>query len=253
MKLQPQIDALERLSSLDAELKTLHDHLGREREILSSKRQSREELDGKLVRDRQSVEEMDRMRNELLLELRQMSNQIEKSREKLPRCRTEREANAAQREMEELRKLFRDREIEVERLNGLAEQARLGIETTTTDRDKIAAELGETEGEMTTRLGELEAEASAKEAVRKDLVGQVQPTLYRRYELVRKRRGSAVACTTDGTCSECHMRLPPMLYQQIRHNEDFSQCPSCNRILYFKFEAQPDEASESEDGPSTGP
>jgi hypothetical protein len=124
VKLQAQIEALERLAVLDSEIKDLQEQLSRERDGLSKKRQALQELDGKLVRDRLSVEEMERMRNELMLELRQMSNQIEKSREKLSRCRTEREANAAQREVEELRKLYRDREIEIERVNGLADQAR---------------------------------------------------------------------------------------------------------------------------------
>jgi len=253
VKLQSQIDALERLATLDSEIKDLQEQLAREREALAKKRQALQELDGKLVRDRQSVEDMERMRNELMLELRQMSNQIEKSREKLARCRTEREANAAQREVEELRKLYRDREIEIERLNGLADQARAVIEATTADREKIGAELGETEGETTSRLGEVEASASSKEGSRKDIVSQVQPALYRRYELVRKRRGTALAFTTDGTCSECHMRLPPMLYQQLRRNEEFGQCPSCNRILYFRLDAPPGAESQSEEGPSTGP
>lgn len=253
VKLQAQIEALERLAVLDSEIKDLQEQLSREREGLSKKRQALQELDGKLVRDRQSVEEMERMRNELMLELRQMSNQIEKSREKLSRCRTEREANAAQREVEELRKLYRDREIEIERVNGLADQARQVIEVTTTDRDKIAGELGDTEGETTSRLGEVQTNATTKEGARKEIVALVQPALYRRYELVRKRRGTALAFTTDGTCSECHMRLPPMLYQQLRRSEEFDQCPSCNRILYFRVDAPPGDESKSEEGPSTGP
>lgn len=253
VKLQSQIDALETLSALDSEIKDLQEQLSREREALDKKRQALQELDAKLVRDRQSVEDMEKMRNELMLELRQMGNQIEKSREKLARCRTEREANAAQREVEELRKLYRDREIEIERVNGLADQARQGIESTSADRDKIASELGETEGETTSRLGEVQSSASSKESSRKDIVAQIQPALYRRYELVRKRRGTALAFTTDGTCSECHMRLPPMLYQQLRRNEEFGQCPSCNRILYFRIDVPPGEASQSEEGPSTGP
>lgn len=252
MKLQAQIDALERLAALDLEIANLQEQLNRERETLSKKRQALQELDGKLQRDRQSVEDMERTRNELMLELRQMSNQIEKSREKLARCRTEREANAAQREVEELRKLYRDREIEIERLNGLADQARQGIDATTADRDKIAGELGETEGATNDRLGEAETDAAGKQTARKELVAQVQPALYRRYELVRKRRGTALAHTTEGTCSECHMRLPPMLYQQLRRSEEFGQCPSCNRILYFRLDV-PEEASQSEEGPSTGP
>ena len=57
----------------------------------------------------------------------QMSGQIERSREKLQRSRNERESNAAQREVEELRKLHRDREEELERLTTAADGARTSI------------------------------------------------------------------------------------------------------------------------------
>jgi predicted nucleic acid-binding Zn-ribbon protein len=249
--MQAQIDALERLAALDAELKELQEQLSREREVLSRKKQHMSELDTKLVRDRSSIEEMDRVRNELHQELRQMSLQIDKSREKLARCRTEREANAAQREVEELRKLYRDREIEIDKLTSLADQARGEMESTTSAREKIAGDLGETEGDTATRLGEVESAAALKEAARKELVAQVQPVLYRRYELVRKRKGTALAHTVEGTCSECHMRLPPMLFQKLMRSEEFGQCPSCHRILYFRDEEN--GAAQAADSRSDGP
>jgi predicted nucleic acid-binding Zn-ribbon protein len=249
--MQAQIDALERLSTLDAELKELQEQLSREREVLSRKKQHMSELDTKLARDKQSIEEMDRVRNELHQELRQMSLQIDKSREKLARCRTEREANAAQREVEELRKLYRDREIEIDKLTSLADQGRGEMETTTSAREKIAGDLGETEGATATRLSEVESQVAVKEATRKELVAQVQPVLYRRYELVRKRKGTALAHTVEGTCSECHMRLPPMLFQKLMRSEEFGQCPSCHRILYYRDED--DAAAQPADSRSDGP
>jgi predicted nucleic acid-binding Zn-ribbon protein len=248
--MQAQIDALERLATLDAEIKELQEQLSRERDGLSRKKQQMSELDTKLTRDRTSIEEMDRVRNELHQELRQMSLQIDKSREKLARCRTEREANAAQREVEELRKLYRDREIEIDKLTSLADQARGEIESTSSAREKIAGDLGETEGATATRLSEVESQAAVKEAARKELVAQVQPVLYRRYELVRKRKGTALAHTVEGTCSECHMRLPPMLFQKLMRSEEFGQCPSCHRILYFRDEANgAAQADSRSDGP----
>lgn len=250
MKMQTQIEALERLAALDAELSVLQEQLTREREDLAKKKQTVAELDAKQTRGRQSLEDMERMRNELMLELRQMSGQIEKSREKLSRCRTEREANAAQREVEELRKLYRDREVEVDKLGTLLEQARGEIDTTVTERDRLSGELGQTEGDTTTRLSEVASRAQEKETARKELVAQVQPALYRRYELVRKRKGTALAFTQEGTCSECHMLLPPMLYQQLRRSEEFAQCPSCHRILYFRHPAADSQPAE---GRSSGP
>lgn len=251
MKTQAQIEALERLATLDAELKILEDELSRERGALSTKKQHLLELDSKLARSKDSVGEMDRVRSDLMAEVRQMSVQIDKSREKLSRCRTEREANAAQREVEELRKLYRDREIEIDKLTALVDSARGEIESTVAERETLASELGESEGDVTTRLGDVEVQAKDKHDVRRELIKQVENVLYRRYELVRKRKGTALAHTDEGTCSECHMLLPPMLYQQLMRGEDFSQCPSCHRILYFRAAGAAE--AQSADSQSSGP
>jgi hypothetical protein len=252
VNIQPQIEALEALAVVDADLKELNEELDREREALSGQRSRLDELDASLAQANQSVEDMERMRNELVQEVRQMSLQVEKSREKLSRCRTEREANAAQREVEELRKLYRDRELEIEKIVGLIDQARGDIEKTQSERDELAAELGSSEGEVESHLGDVEQRANAKQDERKQYVAKVKPQLYRRYEMIRKRRGRAIAFASDGTCSECHMLLPPMLFQELRRGEDFAQCPSCNRILYFRAEPPATETSQT-DSQSSGP
>jgi predicted nucleic acid-binding Zn-ribbon protein len=247
VKISAQVEALEKLAELDAELATLDGQLSQEREALDKRRGQLRQLEDKLGVSRASIEEMERTRAELLTEARQMSAQMERSREKLARCRTEREVNAVQREVEELRKLFKDREGEVEKLSQLCDQARSEADGTTKERDAIAAELGSSEGDVTTKLAELEREAGGKRKLRGALVEKVQPTLFRRYETIRKRRGSSIAHSTDGTCSQCNMRLPPMMFQKMMRGDDFDQCPSCARILYYR---PPTESAESQ---SSGP
>lgn len=248
MKIAEQIEALEKLAELDGELATLDGELAQEREALEKRKEQLAKLDAKLAASRASIEDMERTRNELHTEARQMSAQMERSREKLARCRTEREVNAAQREVEELRKLYRDREAEVDKLSQLVDQAKIEAESTTKERNVIAEELGSTEGSIATRLGELERDAGAKRTLRAGLVSKVQPVMYRRYENIRKRRGSSIAHVTDGTCSACHMRLPPMMFQKMMRGDDFDQCPSCNRILYYRH---PEGASA--ETPSSSP
>jgi predicted nucleic acid-binding Zn-ribbon protein len=248
--MQEQIEAIERLAAIDAELEDLSGELEREREALSAKKEQLEQLEEKLSRDRESVVEMDRLRSDLVQEVRQMSLQLDKSREKLSRCRTEREANAAQREVEELRKLYRDREDEIGKLVTLGEQARSEIDSVSTKRDELASELGASEGDVTNRLGEAESQVQAKQAERADAVARLSKlntSLYRRYELVRRRRGTAVAYSTDGSCGTCHVRMPPMQFQRLMRREEFGQCPNCSRILYYREEdpEDPDQESES--------
>ncbi len=234
MTIQAQIDNLENLAALDVELKELRDAVNQERQGLDAKRSTLASLEERLARSLKNSGDMDKMRGDLMGEVRQMSIQVERSREKLSRCRTEREANAAQREIEELRKLYRDREIEVEKLDGFLDQARTDMAQITSERDAIVLDLSAVESETVGRLAQGEAVVAEKEAVRKGLVANVPPVLYRRYELIRGRRGTAITSTTDGTCSACHMRLPPMLFQELTRENKFEQCPSCNRILYYR-------------------
>jgi predicted nucleic acid-binding Zn-ribbon protein len=118
-------------------------------------------------------------------------------------------------------------------------------------------ELGANEGQVTTRLAEVKRQLEGRTSVRKeaaDKLTKLNPRVYRRYELVRKRLGNAVAFTTDGSCAACHVRMPPMQFQRLLRREDFDQCPSCNRIIYFRA---PEEANTSDgqsaDSSATGP
>jgi predicted nucleic acid-binding Zn-ribbon protein len=232
--IEAQIEALEGLGSLDAELVILIEDLTREKEGLEQKRIRLDEITRRLESSRASLAEMDRTRADLVAEIRQMNVQIERSRDKHSRCRTEKETLAVQRELEELRKLLRDREVEVEKLGQLTDQARLDIGRLEAEQAQLGEQIGSTEAPVLERCHELEVVIGQKEQQRKSFVAKIRPQTYRRYELIRKRRGSALAHTTDGTCSACHISIPPMQFQQLMRRSDFDICPNCNRLLYFK-------------------
>lgn len=240
MSLRDQIAILEELDVVDAHLRRIDDQLTTERATLAGMKTEQRELEEKLASDRASVAEMEKVRNELTAEARQMATQIERSRDKLARSRNERESNAAQRELEELRKLQRDREDEVGKLSTLLEAARATIETTEGAHAKVMTELGGQESEINARLGTVVAEREVKAADRARLAAKVQPMTLRRYDQVRlRKRGSAIAKTIDGTCLACHMSLPPMLFQKLMRSDVFEQCPSCARILYYEAPTDP--------------
>src|SRR5437762_6457731 len=113
---------------------------------------------------------MEKARSELNTEVRQMTAQIERSREKLSRSRNERESNASQRELEELRKLQRDREDEIERLNTGADQARTTIDDAETKRANLARELEGTTQGTTQTIAELTKERAGRAKQREGVV-----------------------------------------------------------------------------------
>jgi predicted nucleic acid-binding Zn-ribbon protein len=233
LSIPDQIRALERLAQIDAELKELTEQLTQERSTLDGLKSGIAKLDDKLTADRAALAGMDKTRGELIQDVRNMNQQLEHSRDKLGRSRTEREANAAQRELEELRKLVRDREEEIGKLTADADAARQQIETTEAEHKKLTDELGAREGAISSRLGEVDGKAQAKKAEREAAAKQLPPQLYRRYDMIRSKRGTGIAQTTDGTCKACNMSLPPQLFHRLRREPILEQCPSCNRIIYF--------------------
>jgi LSD1 subclass zinc finger protein len=42
-----------------------------------------------------------------------------------------------------------------------------------------------------------------------------------------------MARAVDGHCAECHVRLRPQHYNEVRRNDSLIQCESCSRILYY--------------------
>ena len=57
------------------------------------------------------------------------------------------------------------------------------------------------------------------------------------YRLCDRKGGRAVVRAVAGSCSACHVRLRPALYQALRLSGDVITCDSCKRILYYQDDA----------------
>jgi hypothetical protein len=223
-----------------------HEELARERQALLDKKQNLEELGPSLAGagqhrgDGPAAWRADQGASD--------ERQIEIARE-TSRCRTERSKR-------------RSAEVELPSCTGIASSKSTSSERSSIKRAerpsrrmrrKLCSRPTRTIGGASlSRLNEVETPFLPSK--RRAKAGfKVQPVLYRRYELIRKRRGSAIAFTHEGTCSACHMTLPPQLFQQLMRREEFGQCPSCNRILYFRVEQPPLDAraGESAETPSS--
>jgi predicted nucleic acid-binding Zn-ribbon protein len=63
---------------------------------------------------------------------------------------------------------------------------------------------------------------------------EVDTALLSKYsQLLKQRKGIAVAKMTNEICQACHVRLRPHVQQQIRRNDEIVQCDNCQRILYY--------------------
>ncbi len=233
MSILELIPRLETLADLDERIRVIEEDLAVRRGGLNALTTEVAELRRRADESKVSIASMERARNELQTEIRQMGLQIEKSREKLGRSRNERETMAAQRELEELKKLVRDREDEVEKLGAVAEQAKASVNRDESRHGELSSELEGTAEGAQQSFQDKERERETLLGERAAAVKLLPPILYRRYEAIRARKPKAIARTSDGTCSGCNISVPPMMFQKMLRSEEFEQCPQCKRILYY--------------------
>lgn len=247
--MRPEIPFLEELSALDTDLRQIEEKLGKYRGEMETLVAEVKAIEARLKTDRESLSTMERARSELQTEVRQMTQQIEKSRDKLNRSRNERESNAAQRELEELRKLVRDREEEIERLTTAGDGAKTAITDAEIKLADLTKSIAGAEAGSSGDLATLEVEKKAKVGQRDLVAKKIPVVLYRRYESIRTKRAVAIARLVDGTCRGCHLAIQPMMFQRMRLSGEIDQCPHCRRILYYMPTAESGEAT-AESAPS---
>ncbi|MBW2454460.1 MAG: hypothetical protein JRI68_08115, partial [Deltaproteobacteria bacterium] len=182
MSIEQQIETLEQLAAADAIAKVLEAKIEQERGEIEGVRVEVAGLCQRLEDDRESIQEMDKTRGDLVQEVRSISGQIDRSRERLQRARNEREVNAAERELDELRKLQRDRDDEIKKVIGLAELARASIQEGEERKSELDARLeGSLEGK-TKIIAALEEQLNGTSQARKGAADKLPGLVLRRYE-----------------------------------------------------------------------
>src|SRR5262249_33220374 len=81
----------------------------------------------------------------------------------------------------------------------------------------------------------LDAELARLFAARTAAAARADARTLALYEnILKSRRGIAVASMQGVICAACHVRLRPPIEQMVRRNDAIVQCESCQRILYYQ-------------------
>jgi predicted nucleic acid-binding Zn-ribbon protein len=233
VSIDQQIADIEALAAIDAAVKALTVKLESEKGDIDGVRTEVAELEERIKTDTEGIQDMEKTRGDLLGELRTMIGQIDRSRDRLNRARNERESNAAERELDELRKIQRDRDDEVKKIVTLVEEARAGMQLCEDRKKELEERLeGSIEG-STKIIDDLQASIDGQQSGREALVKKLPSLLYRRYSAMLKRGKQPIAKSHDGTCLGCFVQLQPMLFHRMLSRTEFTECPFCHRILYY--------------------
>ncbi len=232
--MQDKLRALVRLAEIDASARGIEEQLEGIPRELEERRMAVRALEALVSGQKAQMADAEKLLAQQDEEIKSRSDLLARSKAKGAKARTLREAEAAERELESIRRSIRDAEAEKERLSGVINQTRTVLAEPLAELEQQKTALTEAEQGIEERLGTLRSERDQVVQGREKFVAEIPKPVYRRYERIRPKIHPAVGEVVDSTCTGCRMRLPPQLSNQIQRADDFYQCPHCQRFLYFK-------------------
>jgi len=184
-----------------------------------------------------SVEkELRKREQELALE----QEKIKRSERRLLSIKNQKEYNALSREVKLGKKVASEIEEAILEFMGELEALKKTLERKETEYAECEATLLAKKAEAEQVTAKSQEALTALKAEREKVTAQVESDFLKKYRTLKQARGKAVAEMQNGTCTGCHMAIPPQLNIRVLKQEEMITCPNCHRILYVKPENIPE-------------
>jgi uncharacterized protein len=173
-------------------------------------------------------------RRQIEKELAVVQARLSKFKDQLMEVKTNKEYQAMQHEIAAAEQGVRSQEDllldRMEEAETLAAELKAAAAALKSEQAETAREKQALDEERKNLERETEELSRARTALTKQLSAQAVAL----FEYVaRHRKGQALSEARDGLCTQCHVRLRPQVFNEVRRNDSLIQCESCSRILYF--------------------
>ena len=192
------------------------------------------ELTGAVASVKERIAASQAARRDIEKDLAAVQTRLSKYKGQLMEVKTNKEYHAMQTEItaaEEVVRREEDRLLErMEEAETLAAALKAAEAALKTGQADVVRSRQQMDADRTTTEQDLEK----TNAERTQVAASVSAGTLALFERVSKhRKGLAMSEAREGLCTQCHVRLRPQVYNELRRNESVMQCESCSRILYF--------------------
>jgi len=191
-------------------------------------------VEDQLEEEASRLEEYTRERRQAEQEIEDIESRLKKSDTKLSNIKSNKEYQAALKEIDDLKKeksVFEDKVInimeQVEALEAKYATSRKQIEET---RQQFELD----HNEILKILKALNRDLDKIEKERKQFSQAVDPDLLKKYDSLRTHRGGiGVSPVIKGVCQTCRLGIPPQEFNELLRGDKLMTCPNCTRIIYW--------------------
>jgi predicted nucleic acid-binding Zn-ribbon protein len=194
---------------------------------------------------KQRMEASQASRREIEKELAAVQGRLSKYKGQLMEVKTNKEYQAMQHEIQAAEQGVRAQEDKL--LDQMEEAERLGSELKTAEADLKAAQ-GDVARDKSQLEGEqvaIDRELQQKTTERGGITAKLSAAALALFEQVAgRRKGVALSEARAGSCTQCHVRLRPQIFNEVRRMDALIQCDNCSRILYYVAAPAPNAAPQ---------
>ena len=175
---------------------------------------------------------LERRRTEQDIEI--LDSRIEKSNAKLASIKSNKEYQAALKEIEDLeneKSLMEDKLLEImEESDTLEVKYAAGKAKGKELREKFEKDRIEVQKQM----DEFDNDLEGLEKERDHFCQAIDEDLLKRYNFLQERKGGiALSPVIKGVCQTCHLGIPPQKFNELIRCQELLECPNCHRIIYW--------------------
>jgi len=244
--LKEQISLLIQLQKADSEIADMRARkkvLPEEKETLDATLKTVEDA---VEAERQRLDDLSKTHRAKESQLHEGTEKIKKTRNRLLEVKTNKEYDAALKEIDAIG--LKNSHIEDEIIYILDD-----IEHTKENLGIKEKELADYRTIYDGQRSTIESELGSIDSVLDDMIthcdtirSQIKDDLIKKYDILKvKRNGYAVVPVWKEVCGGCHMNLPPQMYNELQKPETLMLCPNCNRIIYWEDRKSSDEDADA--------
>jgi len=192
------------------------------------------DVEAQLAEETDQMDAFSRERREVDQNIDDAESKLKKANLKLSNIKSNKEYQAALKEIEDLKKakfLLEDRAIEMmERFEKLETKCAVSRQEATEVKKQYKLD----RQALSRSMEALDRDLSTLQKDRQGISQAVDRGLLKRYDTLRGRKGGiAVSSVVEGVCQTCHLRIPPQEFNELIRGDKLMTCPNCMRIIYW--------------------
>ncbi len=233
LPVREQLKALEQLQELDLKIDNLRKKKAELPQALKTIEDAFSKMRVTVEAKKNAIGEIEKAQRQTQAAIDLNNDRLTRANSKLETVRNGQEFTAANKEIDQLKKMNLSLEEQIKK-------AVQDIETGKKELTDLEGRLTQLQEDRDAQLsaisgqgGQLDEQITALDGERKPFTSQVERRILSLYDRIRGvRNGLALVPAVGGRCAGCNMMVPPQLYNLVQRGVEVQFCPSCNRILF---------------------